>query len=777
MAQLFSANQAALDAARWRLRVTIRGAVQGVGFRPFIHRLATDLRLVGWVHNSAQGVALEVEGNRRQLEQFLERLRQDKPRQSLIGSLNAVFLDPLGYAGFEIRHSHAAGEKTAVILPDMATCPDCLREILDPTNHRHLYPFTNCTSCGPRFSIIESVPYDRASTTMKRFAMCERCKAEYDDPSNRRFHAQPNACPACGPQLELWDQRGSLMAAKHDALLRAAAAIREGQIVSVKGVGGFHIMADARNNAAVRRLRALKHREEKPFALMVPSLEMAETLCDLTLLERELLRSAAAPIVLLRRRAAVADDPGPVSAEIAPGNPCLGVMLPYSPLHHLLMRELGRPVVATSGNVSDEPICIEEQEALERLSGVADFFLVHNRPIVRQLDDSVIRVMAGREMMLRRGRGYAPWQWTLDKEMPDLLALGSHLKNTVAVAQGSEVFLSQHIGDLDSPQARDAFEREVDNLTRLHQRHIATIVCDLHPDYGSTQAARRYGKKILAVQHHHAHIFSCMAENGIDGPLLGVAWDGTGLGEDGTIWGGEFLHVGDDTPARVAHMRPFLLPGGERTVREPRRAALGVLYEVYGAAAFAMFELLAPRSFSTQEVGVLRTMLGREIRVPMASSVGRLFDAVACLLGLAKTTSFEGQAAMALEFALDGFATEQSYPVNLVEQGKGRPWQLDWGEMIGAILKDCDGGVCTREISAKFHNALVEGMIAVALRVGEEQVVLSGGCFQNRYLTERAVARLTQAGFRPYWHRRIPPNDGGIAVGQLIGAARRLRGV
>lgn len=769
MDQVLTSNAAMKDAPKSRLRITVGGAVQGMGFRPFVYRLANELGLAGWVSNSAQGVDVEVEGDRRRLEEFLLRVGRDSPPQSDIRTLDFAFLDAAGFSSFEIRQSHAAGAKSALILPDMATCAACLQEVFDPANRRYLYPFTNCTHCGPRFSIVESIPYDRARTTMKRFVMCARCRAEYENPLDRRFHAQPNACPQCGPQLELWDSRGGVLADRHAALLGAAERIARGQIVAVKGLGGFHLMADARNSDAVRLLRARKRREQKPLGLMVPSLGMARGLCELSALEVELLSSPAAPMVLLRRR-----PDSEVSPEVAPLNPYLGIMLPYTPLHHLLLCAIGYPVVATSGNVSDEPICIDEQEAVERLGGIADFFLVNDRPIARQLDDSVVRMTAGEETVFRRSRGYAPWQFSLGRELPDLIAVGGHLKNTVAMAKGSEIFLSQHIGDLDSAHARAAFEREIDSLARLHERSAAIIVCDLHPDYGSTLTARRRGTKLIAVQHHHAHVFSCMAENSIDAPLLGVAWDGSGLGEDGTIWGGEFFYIGDIAPARVAHIRPFPLAGGERAVKEPRRAALGLLYEIYGPAAFDTCGLLPRGVFPDSDLEVLRAMLGRRFRAPLASSVGRLFDAVACLLDLAVTTSFEGEAAMALEFACDGIDNQESYPFPLRDQGPSRPMLLDWEEMIRSVIKDRDCAVPVGTIAARFHNALIEAILAVAIRVNEEKVALSGGCFQNRYLTEHAVARLKQAGFRPYWHRRVPPNDGGLALGQLAAAARTV---
>ncbi|HMP83248.1 MAG TPA: carbamoyltransferase HypF, partial [Verrucomicrobiota bacterium] len=493
------------DAAVARLRLAVQGAVQGVGFRPFVYRLACELGLPGWVNNSAQGVFIEVEGERPALEQFLLRLGTDKPPRSFIHSCETTWLDVAGYDGFEIRESELTGNKTALVLPDIATCPDCLREIRDPSDRRYQYPFTNCTNCGPRFSIIESLPYDRANTSMKAFAMCPACQAEYDDPTNRRFHAQPNACPVCGPQLELW--RGCIRERSHDALLAAAQAIREGQIVALKGIGGFHLMVDARNENAVGRLRDRKHREEKPFALMFPTLASVKEVCEVSSPEERLLCSPESPIVLLRRLR-VPRSTLPVS--IAPGNPNLGVMLPSNPLHHLLMAELGFPVVATSGNLSDEPICTDELDALERLHDIADVFLIHNRPIVRHVDDSIVRVMLDREMILRRARGYAPLPVQLpvgadvrrltlkagtESEPPHVgcyepvLAVGAHLKNSVALAAGEQVFLSQHIGDLETEQANRAFRRATQDLSNLYDLKPGVVAADLHPDYLSTQFA------------------------------------------------------------------------------------------------------------------------------------------------------------------------------------------------------------------------------------------------------------------------------------------------
>jgi hydrogenase maturation protein HypF len=770
-----------------RLKVAVRGAVQGVGFRPFVFRLASELKLVGGVNNCPQGVFIEVEGPHSALENFLLRLEMEKPPRSSIQSLEASWRDAVGYNSFEIRESETGGDKTALVLPDIATCPDCLREIFDPKNRRYRYPFTNCTNCGPRFSIIESLPYDRANTSMKQFKMCPECQAEYNDPTNRRFHAQPNVCPVCGPQVELWEcgdmsplsKRGHVRALQNDdALLATAQALREGKIVAVKGLGGFHLMVDARNDKAVSRLRERKHREEKPFALMFPSLETIRIECAVLSLEERLLRSPEAPIVLLKK---IGNRQSAIGNSVAPGNPHLGVMLPYTPLHHLLMAESGFPAVATSGNLSDEPICTDEHEALERLGGIVDLFLVHNRPIVRHVDDSIVRVMLDREMVLRRARGYAPLPITIESRVQSpkskvVLAVGAHLKNSVALSVGNQVFVSQHIGDLETEPANNAFRRVIADFEKLYEAEPQIITADLHPDYLSTKFARELvtrarDMRYVGVQHHIAHVLSCMAENEITPPVLGVSWDGTGYGLDGTIWGGEFFQIADKQMERIAHLRPFRLPGGDKAVREPRRAAIGLLYEMFGDAIFEREDLASIVAFSRVELAALRTMLAKKLNSPQTSSVGRLFDAVASLIGLRQQIHFEGQAAMELEFAIGGIETDEHYALSLVTHHSSLI--LDWSPMVKAISADVKAGMPAGIISAKFHNALVEAIIAIAKHLGESCVVLSGGCFQNRYLTERAVRRLRTEGFCPYWHQRVPPNDGGIALGQVVAALRQ----
>lgn len=752
-----------------RLRLQIQGAVQGVGFRPFIYRLANSLKLKGWINNSAQGVTIEVEGVRQKLTEFSLRIEKEKPSRAYIHSLESSHLDPVGYTSFEIKESSQTGKLTALVLPDIATCPDCLAEVFDPQNRRYLYPFTNCTNCGPRFSIIKALPYDRPSTTMKIFEMCDDCQAEYNDPANRRFHAQPNACPQCGPRLEFWDSKGNVLNSYHQALVDAVEAIRDGAVVAVKGLGGFHLIVDATNQNAVRTLRERKRREEKPFALMYPSLDLIKSHCEVSPAEERLLLSPESPIVLLKKKSYTTEGTNPSIAElVAPGNPYLGIMLPYTPLHHILMSELNSPVVATSGNISDEPICIDENEALERLGEIADLFLVNNRPIARHVDDSIVRIVLDRELVMRRARGYAPLPISIKKKAPAILAMGAHLKNTIALSVENQIFISQHIGDLETDAAYVAFQNVIQSFKRLYNSEPQSIVCDAHPDYLSTQYAQRQNLPINKVQHHYAHIRACMLENEIEPPVLGVSWDGTGYGLDNTVWGGEFFHITKDDYHRVAHFRRFPLPGGELAIKEPRRAAIGLLYEMDGH--FNQKNLPPLASFSSRELSLIKTMLDKKINSPLTSSAGRLFDAVASLIGLRQINRFEGQAAMELEFQLDEANIDDYYDFELTSHknlGNSPIHLVNWEIIVRQILNDRDCQISAGIISKKFHNTLSEIIIEIAKRVREPKVVMGGGCFQNKYLTERTVQRLGEENFHPYWHQRIPPNDGGIAVGQI----------
>jgi len=710
-----------------RLRVTLTGAVQGVGFRPFLYRLAMEMHLGGWVLNSSSGLTVEVEGEPAVLDEFLARLHREKPVVAVILTSETSRLSPVGFDRFEIRSSDEAEEKTVAVLPDLATCGDCLRELSDSSDRRYQYPFTNCTHCGPRYSIIENVPYDRPRTTMKIFRLCRDCRREYEDPSNRRFHAQPNACPVCGPRLSM-------------TIADAARVLLDGRILALKGIGGFQLLVDARNEEAVVRLRQLKAREEKPFALMMPSLDVAERFCIISPAERALLESAAAPIVLLTPNG----EPG-IAPSVARSSPYVGVMLPYSPMHHLLMREAGVPLVATSGNRSDEPIATDNDEARSRLDGIADAFLMHDRPIARPCDDSVVRLARGREMVLRRARGYAPMPVRVGRALDPVLAVGAHLKNAVAIAVSHQVFVSQHVGDLDTLEARQSFERAIQDLCRLYRFEPRVVACDMHPDYASTQWARASGLPVVEIQHHEAHAASCAAENDVRGDYLAVSWDGTGYGRDATIWGGEFFQVRNGVFERVAHLRTFRLPGGEAAVKEGWRSAASLLWEIDGAAALATTPAIA-------------RMLERGLNAPVTSSVGRLFDAVAAFSGVARESHFEGQAAMLLERAIGSLDTRDAYPL------RGG----DWAELVDAVRRDAQAGVAPGLISARFHNALVRWMVETAVDSGLAQVVLSGGCFQNRYLVDRAVEALETRGLTVFTHQRVPPNDGGIALGQAV---------
>jgi hydrogenase maturation protein HypF len=751
--------------ARTRFRVLVRGAVQGVGFRPFVYRRAQALGIGGFVGNAAEGLILEAEGDPGCVALLLEALRETPPPNAVVTAIETQEVAPCGDYSFIICPSLVSGARTAEILPDLATCNDCLRELFDPADRRYLYPFINCTRCGPRFSIIEDIPYDRARTSMRHFTMCEACRAEYDNPGDRRFHAEPIACPECGPQLALWSASGDTLAERHDAVLAAAAAVRQGQIVAAKGIGGFHLFADAGNEDAIRRLRLRKRREDKPFAVMFPTLAQVAASCRISPTEETLLNGPARPIVLLRRTA------GQIAPSVAPGNPLLGALLPYAPFHHLLMHELGFPLVATSGNMTNDPIVTGEAEALGRLGGIADLFLVHDRPIVRPVDDSVVRVVCGRELILRRARGYAPSQFTVPDLPSGILAMGGHLKTTVALSQGRSVVLSQHIGDLDSIEARAAHSRAAGDVTRLHGVQARCVVRDVHPDYASSIAAEAADLPVVAVQHHLAHVIACMAEHGIAPPVLGVAWDGTGYGPDGTIWGGEFLLVTEAGWRRVAHLRPFPLPGGEAAALEPRRTALGLLYKAFGEATFAMTALPSIASFSLQERNVLRAQLAGRIGTPLTSSAGRLFDAFAALCGLRQRASYEGQAAAELEWAADGFATGHRYDFAIRRaRAEAAPQIVDWQPALEAALADCKSGVAPGAISEALHNGLTSAIVEVARLIGEQRVVLTGGCFQNARLSEAAVAALSASGCEPIWHRRAPPNDGGIALGQAVWA-------
>jgi hydrogenase maturation protein HypF len=753
-----------------RTRVRVEGIVQGVGFRPFVHALAGRLGLAGLVGNDAGGVFVEVEGAAETVERFLEALAAEAPPLAVIERVTATPLEPTGAAGFAIAPSLAGGDRQTLVSPDTATCADCLRELADPADRRFRYPFINCTNCGPRFTIVRDVPYDRPATTMAGFEMCADCAREYGDPGDRRFHAQPVCCPACGPTLALLDRRGA--AAAGDPLAVAAARLRDGAVVAVKGLGGYHLAADAASEPAVAALRARKHREDKPFAVMVADVASARRLGEVGPAEEAMLASPRRPIVLLRRRGGGAG----VAPSVAPGNRSLGVMLPYTPLHHLLLEAVGRPIVLTSGNVSDEPIAYRDSEALERLGGIADWFLVHDRPIHMRADDSVVRAFGGRELPLRRSRGFAPQPLGLPWPFPrHVLACGAELKHTFCLAKGDHAFLSHHIGDLENYETYRSFTEGVEHFRRLFDVDPRVVAHDLHPEYLSTKYALDLdGVELEGVQHHHAHVAACLADNGEPGPVIGVAFDGLGFGPDGTIWGGELLVADLEGFRRVGHLEQVPMPGGAAAIKEPWRMAVAWLDAALGDAVPERVAVAGRHQDRWEQV----VALGRSgTAAPVTSSAGRLFDAVAAILGVRDAVNYEGQAAVELEQLADP-AEPAAYPVRVAPAGDGL-LRLGGADLVRAVVEDLAAGVAPPLIAARFHNGLAAATVAACQAVGEETglgtVALSGGVFQNMLLLERTVAGLEANGIRVLTHSRVPPNDAGISLGQAAVAGARDR--
>jgi hydrogenase maturation protein HypF len=736
---------------RKRIRLRLRGIVQGVGFRPFVHNLALTLNLGGYVRNSSAGLAAEVEGSPAAVAEFVRALSETPPPLAWIQERELEDIAALGEERFEIRQSVTKTGEFALISPDVGTCAECARDFTDPANRRFGYAFTNCTNCGPRYTIIRDIPYDRPNTTMAPFLMCAACRAEYDDPRDRRFHAQPNACPVCGPALS---------APVEDARRRLTA----GEILAIKGLGGFHLACDARNADAIRRLRERKRRSDKPFALMARNLAAVEAICHVSDAARAALSGPRRPIVILPRR-----EGAGVPGEVAPGNRTLGMMLPYTPLHHLLFE--GAPydvLVMTSGNLSEEPIVVANEEALTRLAGVADWFLLHDREIYMRADDSVARVLEGEARVLRRSRGYAPETLDLGRTVPELLACGAELKNTFCLTKGRHAILSQHIGDLENYETLVFFRETLANLKKLFRVEPRAVAYDLHPEYLSTRLALEIPDlPKVGVQHHHAHIAACMAENGIEGETIGVAFDGTGYGTDGAIWGGEFLVAGYADFERRAHLRYVALAGGDAAVREVWRPALAYLRDALGAEARV-------EGVPEERARVVRRMIETGFNTVRTSSCGRLFDAVAAIIGLRLEANFEAQAAIELEtIAEDG--VEERYPFEI--DGAGT-WEVDFRPAIERIAREAAGGVRPPVIAAKFHNTVAEAIAETCRRIrgrsGPDRVCLSGGTFQNARLLAGAVTRLQTSGFEVFLHRRVPPNDGGISLGQAAVAAARL---
>ena len=759
--------------------------MQGVGFRPYVYRLARELGLGGWVLNDARGVMAEVEGGAGSVARFLERVGREAPPLAVLERIRADELPPIGAGSFQILPSPHGEAADAPVTPDSAPCPDCLRELFDPADRRFRYPFINCTNCGPRFTIVRGVPYDRLLTTMAAFAMCPACQAEYDDPDDRRFHAQPNACPACGPRVALLGA-GGVPVDRHqppdhlfgngsrDVVAAAADALCDGAILAVKGVGGYHLACRADDEAAVARLRARKCREDKPFALMAADLERASELVLLGSDEQELLASPERPIVLAPRRPTAA-----VARAVAPRSTELGVMLPYSPLHHLLLAGAGRPLVMTSGNVSDEPIAYRDEDALSRLGQIADLFVVHDRPIETRTDDSVVRSVAGARAFLRRSRGYVPGAIGLPGAGAPrpLLACGAELKSTFCVAKGARAWVSHHIGDLQNYETLRSFADGVEHFQRLFAVAPEIVAHDLHPEYLSTKyALERDGVQLVGVQHHHAHLAACLAEHGLGGPAIGAIFDGTGYGADGTVWGGELLHGDLDSFTRVGSLQAVRLPGGERAIKQPWRMAGAWLLAAGDRGSedtpplpAALLNRVDPAAWR-QVIGLARSGLAS----PVTSSVGRLFDAVAALCGICPEVNYEGQAAVELEAACDPHERRR-YPVALTSAGGSL--LLDPREMIGAIAADVAAGVAAGAVASRFHHAVVHATVdacaTLASRHATELVVLSGGVFANRRLLTGSIAGLRAAGLRVLTPRRLPAGDGGISYGQAAIAAAR----
>jgi hydrogenase maturation protein HypF len=738
-------------ATRRRVRARVEGTVQGVGFRPFVYRLACELGVSGYVLNDSAGVLVEAEADDEALGRFVERLANDAPPMAMVERVTVDDLPCSGRRGFAIRESPASGEPDTPVSADTATCEDCLAELFDPADRRYRYPFINCTNCGPRFTIVRGVPYDRPLTTMAGFELCAACRAEFEDPADRRFHAQPNACPECGPRLSV-------------PLETVVEALRGGAVVAVKGLGGFHLACLASDETAVATLRSRKHREDKPFALMVPSIDAARRLAFVGAEDEALLGSRERPIVLVPRR-----PDAPVAPSVAPRSGELGLMLPYSPLHHLLLSDAGAPLVMTSGNVSDEPIVYRDRDALERLHGIADLFLLHDRPIETRTDDSVSRTVtvgrARRPLMLRRSRGYVPASLGLPvrAERP-VLACGAELKNTFCLAKGGRAWVGHHIGDLENYETLRSFTEGIEHFERLFAVEPEVVACDLHPEYLSTKYAReREGVELVEVQHHHAHLAACLAEHGESGPALGAIFDGTGLGSDGSVWGGELL-LGDLSGfERVGHLFPVRMPGGEAAIRQPWRMAYAWLLAALGEVPVLPAPLagrVRPDAWR-QVAGIARTGLAS----PLTTSAGRLFDAVAALCGLRAEVNYEGQAAIELEAACDP-AERGAYPLP-VEEGL-----LDARHTVRALVEDLAAGTAVDLVAARFHNTLARATAeACAARAGT--VVLSGGVFQNRRLLESTAELLSDAGVRVLTPERLPPNDGGISYGQAAIAAAR----
>jgi len=752
-------------------RISVRGVVQGVGFRPFVFQLATKYNLKGWVCNTSEDVKIEVQGDSRNLEHFVSELQNNAPPLAHIENVTVTHHPPADYTKFEIRQSVAEAGKYQLVSPDIATCHACLEEIFSPQDRRYHYPFTNCTNCGPRFTIIEDIPYDRPKTTMRSFTMCPDCQAEYDNPLDRRFHAQPNACPKCGPSLELLDAKGNQVEAT-DVIAAASQLLKEGKIMAIKGLGGFLLACNATSEKSVQLLRRRKRRPFKPLAVMVADIDEARKYCRVSEAEEKLLTSPQSPIILLPWK-----TESKVCRAVAPNLKYLGLMLPYTPMHHLLLKESGLPLVMTSGNISEEPICKDNDEAVRRLSGIADYFLVHNRDIYARYDDSVTIMERGDVQLTRRARGYAPYPVNLTFNAKQVLGCGAEEKNTFCLTKDNYAFVSQHIGDMENLETLEHFENTLALYKKLFRIEPEIVACDLHPEYLSTKYALELASqfshlKLVPVQHHHAHIVSCMADNKIESPVIGVALDGTGYGSDGRIWGGEFLVADNKGFKRLGHLEYLPLPGGVAAIKRPYRTAIGYLLKLLGGESLSP-KLSFLKQIDSVEIELIKRQLKTGLNSPLNSSMGRLFDAVSALIGIRGEIDYEGQAAVELEMAAYegiGKAGDKGYPYSIIESDGVNTVRLK--ELFSAIVEDLYQGVSKATVSARFHDTIAHMIFdicrLIARNTSINQVALSGGVFQNRLLIRKVVPLLESAGFSVLVHKQVPCNDGGISLGQAV---------
>ncbi len=749
------------------LKISVGGVVQGVGFRPFIYQLAKKHNLRGWVLNTSGSVEIEVEGGKNDLDEFLVELRQDHPPQAHISSLTFTDHRPVGHKQFEIHKSLSQAGKYQLISPDLSTCGDCLKDFTDSKNRRYRYPFTNCTNCGPRFTIIEDIPYDRPLTTMKKFKMCPECQAEYGDPTDRRFHAQPNACPVCGPSLTLTDAAGNKIASQ-DVIATVSKLLKEGAIVAIRGLGGYLLACDAQSDPVVKRLRQRKKRPGKPFAIMLSSLDRVREHCHLSAEEEKLLTSPPSPIVLLPWKPSSS-----ISKLVAPSLKYLGVMLPYTPLHHILMRDTDLPLVMTSGNLSEEPIARDNDEAIKRLTGIADYFLMHNRDIHSRYDDSVTMVAEGKPVILRRARGYAPYPIQLPFKARQVLGCGAEEKNTFCLTREKDAFVSQHIGDMENAETLEHFENTIALYEKMFRIKPEVLAADMHPDYLATKWAQARAEQeklpLVTVQHHHAHSVSCMVENGVTEPVIGVAFDGTGYGTDGHIWGGEFMTADYQGFKRRGHLEYLPLPGGAAAIKKPYRTAIGYLYTLLGEEVLTEGLPCLDR-VDKIELELIKQQIDKKINSPLNSSCGRLFDAVAALSGVCGVINYDAQAAIELEMAASDERVEGAYPFTVTLNDDMRIIGLK--ELLAAIVSELKAGVPIAKISAKFHNTISQIIVKMCSELAEESglktVALSGGCFQNRRLLKQVTDELKRSRLKVITHHKVPCNDGGISLGQAV---------